>query len=299
VNVFACKALGCRLTVSACAKRVRASREAGNSFKGAGLMSGDCRSCAVGREHQLGREPAHWPDGSPVVRLRLASAAPMAAEKPAPVEVPVVPGLLVTKAEAKRKREHKPKPASAKPATTRLRHSTVEEYRQAKREAQRRWAERKRRERGAKEMVEPTVYTWGSRTLTAYGWARAPEAIGLNHEVVRARLREGWDVESAITTPVNGKRPKYTFGDRTLSLAEWAREPDVAALSLSSDALGARLRLGWSLERALTTPRDDSNVRCRRRAAGSDMSAPVDVRKSGNHECMPEHGSEQRKGASS
>jgi hypothetical protein len=46
----------------------------------------------------------------------------------------------------------------------------------------------------------------------------------------------------------NSRRPNLlTVGDRTLSVAAWAR-----LLGCSPSALWARLRLGWSVERALT-----------------------------------------------
>jgi hypothetical protein len=271
VNVFACKALGCRLTVSACAKRVRASREAGNSFKGAGLMSGDCRSCAVGREHQLGREPAHWPDGSPVVRLRLASAAPQAAEKPAIVEVPTVPGLLVTKAEAKRKRETRKRERAPTSA------SSIEK----KRARQRRSAERIRRKSGVQPRVFATRYTWGDRSLTPFQWAREPEAreAGLSGTTIRERLLAGWPIEKALTLRPGATWAKHELGGEALSLRAWA-----ARAGLAKDTLQRRLDRGWSLEKAVTTPA--------RQAGRSEAGRFV-------HTSMPEHGSEQRKGATS
>lgn len=44
-------------------------------------------------------------------------------------------------------------------------------------------------------------------------------------------------------------RRMVTIGDETLSMGEWA-----AKLGLSQPALNARIKRGWSLERALTTP---------------------------------------------
>lgn len=48
--------------------------------------------------------------------------------------------------------------------------------------------------------------------------------------------------------------PLYTFGDRTQTLAGWAEE-----FKIGKATLLYRLRCGWEIEKALTTPRNHGN----------------------------------------
>lgn len=48
---------------------------------------------------------------------------------------------------------------------------------------------------------------------------------------------------------------RFVWGDRRLTAAQWAREPEAVALRLGADRIAARIRRhGWSVERAVTTP---------------------------------------------
>lgn len=95
------------------------------------------------------------------------------------------------------------------------------------------------------------IYAFG-QWKTRREWA---ESTGLSQACIWQRLRRGWSVEEALTTP--HKRSAYypknarliTFRGETKCLAEWAREA-----GLTDKLIDKRLRLGWSIERALTTP---------------------------------------------
>lgn len=68
---------------------------------------------------------------------------------------------------------------------------------------------------------------------------------------------------------------RYKMGERELTVGEWAREPDVAALELSANALYARLTGGcWTIEAALTTPKGAPNPAPVERATPAAKSAP-------------------------
>lgn len=79
---------------------------------------------------------------------------------------------------------------------------------------------------------------------------------------VARRLGSGWSVRDALTTPLlvdgnpifdaaNKRSPRnITFNGETHSMKEWA-----SRLGLSGGTLSHRLRDGWSIERALTTPK--------------------------------------------
>lgn len=55
------------------------------------------------------------------------------------------------------------------------------------------------------------------------------------------------------TTIGSARKPKrtLTFGEETFGLSEWATR-----IGIGTKALSERLRKGWSVERALTTPLD-------------------------------------------
>lgn len=104
---------------------------------------------------------------------------------------------------------------------------------------------------------------------------------GITPAIIIARLERGETVAEAITKPMKvghrgqrlpaiRRRPQratnsdqvgststtFTYSERTLTVAEWAR-----LTGLTSGTLGARLRSGWSIDRALTTPPDKKRGR--------------------------------------
>lgn len=91
------------------------------------------------------------------------------------------------------------------------------------------------------------LLTFNGRTMPLSEWA---ENVGIDHTVIRSRLRIGWPVERALTEPVPKRRRKepLTFNGETLPITTWARRTGI-----DSKTLGDRISRGWPVERALTT----------------------------------------------
>ena len=81
--------------------------------------------------------------------------------------------------------------------------------------------------------------------------AKMAEAYGLDRSVVKARLARGWTPEEALTTPVHERRS----GECTDHLGNRYADQKSMAEAYGADymALRARLKRGWTLERALTS----------------------------------------------
>jgi hypothetical protein len=80
-------------------------------------------------------------------------------------------------------------------------------------------------------------------------WAKE---LGLDVHLLQNRLKLGWTVERAFTTPVDrrfGHLSLHTFQGKTQSLSAWSRE-----LKINRATLEKRLRSGWSIEKAFSTP---------------------------------------------
>jgi hypothetical protein len=114
-----------------------------------------------------------------------------------------------------------------------------------------RWAtasEQQRNKRNANKL------TFDGKTQSIWDWV---EELGLDYELVRARLRLGWSIDDALTvTFEEAKQQRIVKESRfveyqgvTRSLNEWA-----ALAGLRKDTLAWRMRTGWSLEKAMTTP---------------------------------------------
>ena len=84
------------------------------------------------------------------------------------------------------------------------------------------------------------------KSITAMG-----EAYGVPFHVLQRRLKDHWDLERALTAPVNQKPEGYVdhLGNRYRRLQDLAD-----AYGLSMPLLSQRLRDGWRMEEALTTP---------------------------------------------
>lgn len=83
-------------------------------------------------------------------------------------------------------------------------------------------------------------YAWGKwNSMT--GWAHT---YGISMKALYDRVVErGWSMERALSEPVRRGR-RYVAQGMTLSVPEWS-----AALGISDDAIYARLRQGWDMER--------------------------------------------------
>jgi hypothetical protein len=77
------------------------------------------------------------------------------------------------------------------------------------------------------------------------------KAYNINRSVLSIRLNEGWDMERALTTPVqqNSDESVDHLGNKYESFAKMAK-----AYNLNPTTLDSRLRNNWTLEKALTTP---------------------------------------------
>lgn len=92
-------------------------------------------------------------------------------------------------------------------------------------------------------------------SLTVTEWANK---LGIRRGTLFHRLHHGWTPDQALTQieskrglPPTGKRTDrlLTFNNKTQNLTDWARE-----LQMKPITLHGRIRSGWSVEKALTTP---------------------------------------------
>ncbi len=91
-------------------------------------------------------------------------------------------------------------------------------------------------------------------TKTLQDWANQ---IGATKNALWARLEvHKWTVEDALTVPFIKYNTGVTFRSRTMPMAAWAKET-----GLPRETIRSRLRLGWTAERALTTPHSECRSR--------------------------------------
>lgn len=89
-----------------------------------------------------------------------------------------------------------------------------------------------------------------TRNLTLEGQTRClsdwSKATGVPVTTLWCRIRDGWSVEKALTTPAGkqSKAQKFKAHGLSMTMKEWARYLDV-----SPNTLAARLRYGWSNSR--------------------------------------------------
>lgn len=94
--------------------------------------------------------------------------------------------------------------------------------------------------------------THNGRTMIVTEWARR---VRLKPHTIYARIRLGWSPKRILTTPADGspeanRHPNLrmlTHCGETKPLIEWAK-----IVGISPNTLRMRLRLGWSVEKALT-----------------------------------------------
>ena len=111
-----------------------------------------------------------------------------------------------------------------------------------------RWATPKEQSRNRRNN---RVITIDGFSASVAEWA---ERVGIRRETIYARLNSGMCPEDAVFTPLD-----YRFSIKigvqlehnglTMNVAQWSRELGIPASTISH-----RLRLGWSVHRALTTP---------------------------------------------
>lgn len=234
IDAFECTPFRTRLTVSSCAARyTRANTKLTGGARLNGKLNdgGACIGCKIGAAHARGESPERWADGSPVVRLRISSAA--SAPVAAPVTVRETPGLLV--------------PAHQIERNTKAIKATAKRRAEAKRPHAQREAARRFEHEGL--------------SLSIADWSARPELGGITAEALRKRLKRG----DTIADVIAGRRPNrgrpgrrskvYEVGGRALTLREWAEEPDVVALGLDYKLLHNRIHVKkWPADKAVTAP---------------------------------------------
>lgn len=101
--------------------------------------------------------------------------------------------------------------------------------------------------------------TYNGETLCVSEWA---ERFGLHHNRITKRLESGWSVEEALTTPASASSPRRRRGPEvefrglSLTFSEWSLRTGI-----NKATINMRLRAGWSVEEALTTPPGGRNQR--------------------------------------
>lgn len=96
--------------------------------------------------------------------------------------------------------------------------------------------------------------TFQGKTQTIGYWAKE---LGLKRITIKKRLLRGWSVEKTLSTPpepsLAGRNPRdperHTFNGASRTIPQWAK-----LYKLKAHLVRSRLRDGWTLEEALTTP---------------------------------------------
>lgn len=91
------------------------------------------------------------------------------------------------------------------------------------------------------------VFTYMGETHTVAEWA---EKYGLDYHTLLARLRTSkWSYHDALTSPIRDSERLLELNGEVHNMAEWGR-----ITGFGKEAIRSRLRLGWSVEDALTKP---------------------------------------------
>lgn len=91
--------------------------------------------------------------------------------------------------------------------------------------------------------------TFNGETKTLTEWA---EALGISGSSLAERL-EHWGISEALTTgslrPDGGNSKQISYNNKTQSIKDWSEE-----LGINYNTLAGRLRKGWSVSKAFSTP---------------------------------------------
>ena len=98
------------------------------------------------------------------------------------------------------------------------------------------------------------ILAWGE-TKSQSAWerdARCPDSVTMHR--IRERLDEGWTAEEAIGTPhESAEAQRVEAWGECRTLREWAQDDRAV---VGPDLIRNRVKVGWSAERAITTPND-------------------------------------------
>lgn len=117
-----------------------------------------------------------------------------------------------------------------------------------------RWATQKA---NARHRVDNRLVTANGETLPLWAWV---ERTGMAYVTILSRLKRGWTPERAMTEPLsdrgqdNGPRADaelFTHNGETLTLRDWSKR-----LGIGKGTLWTRIKKGWPIEKALSTPTD-------------------------------------------
>lgn len=88
---------------------------------------------------------------------------------------------------------------------------------------------------------------FNGQTKCLMDWANE---LGMEYKTLEGRIKKGWPLEKALTTPTEQYSNRYvTYDGRTRPLFQWAKE-----FGIPGDILSSRLMRGWPVEEALTRP---------------------------------------------
>jgi len=126
-----------------------------------------------------------------------------------------------------------------------------------------RWVTRKQQMRNTRHN---RVIKLNGREMPMVAWLETPavQKLGLVDSTVAQRLDLGWSARKSLTTPPGPRGGKFMllrWRGESHSLRQWAR-----IVGIASHTLLARFARGWSVEKALTTPKLVKDYkRCARR----------------------------------
>ena len=85
---------------------------------------------------------------------------------------------------------------------------------------------------------------YNGETKTLMEWSKD---FGVNYKTLHKRVSDGWNIEDALTKPIEKYHVKYKGESKTVR--EWCE-----TLNLNHETVKSRLKRGWLIERALETP---------------------------------------------
>lgn len=176
--LFACRPLTARMTRKSCGERHAAAIANAPSSTAYGKVTrliGDakrCAECPVGAAHLRGEEPALWPDGAPIT-----TSAPLATPGPSTRWTAVHEETMRQPAE--------PDASGPTDGASSVAPIAIEA------------TPRRRMAR------QPKLYDHNGKSLSVVDWLAQPEVrrLALTESALRMRLRDGWTIADALTTP--------------------------------------------------------------------------------------------------
>lgn len=129
------------------------------------------------------------------------------------------------------------------------------------------WSSRKEQQRNRRANH---LLSFRGETMPITAWA---ERLGIQPEVIRARLRYGWSIEESLSEPAQVRRLsselKLTHDGEALTVAEWAKRT-----GMSARVIFKRIDRGWSATRILKQPARVRRLPCGKAAQPSKPLHP-------------------------